>query len=71
MSFDKQAMADESAVGSPLSLSPSPPARLPLVGRFNAYLQQQVTPADATYQLLWACFLTGYTCAVTFTACYM
>ncbi|KAL8292749.1 hypothetical protein RQP46_001361 [Phenoliferia psychrophenolica] len=47
------------------------PFQLSLSKRVHAFLQTQVTPGDATYQLLWACFLTGYTCAITFSATFI
>ncbi|KAK4702146.1 hypothetical protein P7C70_g4079, partial [Phenoliferia sp. Uapishka_3] len=69
MSTEKLADANEASIGSQSTL-PSPAASK-AAGGLTVYLQKQVTAADATYQLVWACFLTGFTSSVTFTACFI
>ncbi|KAM0751261.1 hypothetical protein T439DRAFT_301192 [Meredithblackwellia eburnea MCA 4105] len=64
MSNDKLSL-DESAIGG--GASTPQPRRLSI----SAYLQKELNGEDATLQLTWACFLTGFTSAVTFTACYI
>lgn len=67
MPSDKASFMEAAAGNSGLSTPTPPPRRL----RLGAWLQGEINAKDATYQLIWACFLTGFTSSVTFTACYI
>lgn len=57
---------EESAIGTSSDTTP-------LVGRARlyAYLQVEVTAAEATYPLLWSCFMTGFTSAIAYSATFI
>lgn len=56
---------EEGCIGSEAAVLevPPPPSR---PARLHAHLQTEVT--DPSYQLAWACFLSGFTSAIVFSS---
>ena len=53
------------------SASPSPSRRKPPIRRIWDYLQTDVDPKACNYVSVFACFLTGMTACISFSACYV
>ncbi|KAI5481930.1 hypothetical protein MNV49_000207 [Pseudohyphozyma bogoriensis] len=65
-------MSEEKAPSLPSTASP-PPHKQSLIARVNTHLQTAVVPTSpgTTWAMAFASFMTGYTSAVSFTACYI
>lgn len=53
------------SINSGTELLSKPPGAL---DRLVGYFQVEITPSEATYQLAFACFLTGFTSSIAFSA---